>query len=76
MALKEVKNDVYSVFKEGERYLTTFIKAQLNRIFKEHNVPFPTERNAKKEDIEFYFEVEESRTSAERGWKIVRKLLD
>ena len=76
LASKEVKNDVYSVFKEGERYSTTFIKAQLNRIFKEHNVPFPTERNAKKEDIEFYFVVKENRTSAERGWKMVRKLLD
>jgi len=73
VALKEVKNDVYSVFKEGERYTTAF-NEQLEAIVVKHNICIGRRIMAK--DIEFYFEAEEYRTSDERGWKLLRKLIN
>jgi len=64
----------YSIFQEGKRYSTAFINEQLEAIFLKHNIRIDRKIMAK--DMEFYFEAEEYRTSEERGWKLIRRLIN
>lgn len=74
LTAEKVVKDVYSVFKEGEKYTTAFMNTELEKIFKKHNICMG--RRIKAKDMEYYFEIKECRTSDERGWKMVRKLIN
>ncbi|MCL2312419.1 MAG: hypothetical protein FWC41_08045, partial [Firmicutes bacterium] len=70
---EKVTNDVYSVFKAGEKYTVAFINSQLREIFTKHNISLG--RRIQASDIQHYFKAVECRTSRERGWKLIRKLI-
>jgi len=71
---EKVTNDVYSVFKVGEKYTVAFINSQLREIFTKHNISLG--RRIQAPDIQHYFKAIEYRTSTERGWKLIRKLIN
>ena len=74
LTTNEIRQDVYDIFKEGEKYTIASINNELERIFNKHNIDLG--RRIKAADIEHYFEIKECRTGGVRWYELLTKQID